>query len=89
MKKIYEDGGERQPIEEISSGAFDFSNTEPLPARQTKPSPIRTGRPADPSPQTQETVQLTKAQLDELVQQVLAAKEQSAPANAPHRVWQP
>jgi len=83
MKKIYEDGGERQPIEDVSSGAFDFSNTEPLPARQTKPSPIRTGRPAEPSPQTQETVQLTKAQLDELVQQVLAAKEQSAPANAP------
>ncbi len=85
MKKIYEDGGERQPVEEISSGAFDFSHTEPLPARQTPPSPIRTNRPA----QTGETVQLTKAQLDELVQQVLAAKEQSAPAQAPQEKPQP
>lgn len=85
MKKIYEDGGERQPVEEISSGAFDFSQTDPLPARQTPPSPIRTNRPA----QTGETVQLTKAQLDELVQQVLAAKEQSAPAQAPQEKPQP
>lgn len=85
MKKIYEDGGERQPVEEISSGAFDFSHTEPLPARQTPPSPIRTNRPA----QTGETVQLTKAQLDELVQQVLAAKEQSAPVQAPQEKPQP
>ena len=89
MKKIYEDGGERQPVEEISSGAFDFSYTEPLPARQTPPSPIRTNRPAQTPAQPQETVQLTKAQLDELVQQVLAAKEQSAPAQAPQEKPQP
>ncbi len=89
MKKIYEDSGERQPAEEISSGAFDFSNTEPLPARQTPPSPIRTGRPAQPAAQPQETVQLTKEQLDELVQQVLAAKAQSAPAQAPQEKPQP
>ena len=83
MKKIYEDGGDRSPIEEISSGAFDFSPTDPLPPRQTPPSPIRTNRPKDPASQEPETVQLTKAQLDELVQQVLAAKEQTAPAPQP------
>ena len=79
MKKIYEDGADRPQIEDISSGAFDFSDTEPLPQkRETPESPIRTNRPAEPQ---DGTVRMTQEQLEQLLQKVLSSKEQ--PADAP------
>lgn len=78
MKKIYEDGGDRPQIEDISSGVFDFSDTEPLQTkRETPPSPIRTNRPPDPAqPSAEGTVQLTSEQLQQLL--ALAAKQTNA-----------
>lgn len=84
MKNIYEDGADRPPIEDVSSGAFDFSGDDPRPPRPAQPSPIRTNRPPDADPpQPEGTVQLTQKQLDQLVQQVLAAKEQPASSAQP------
>lgn len=79
MKKIYEDGGDRPQIEDISSGAFDFSDTEPLPARrETPPSPIKTNRPQQPGEAPAEPpVQLTQEQLQQLL--ALAAKQAEVP----------
>ena len=78
MKKIYEDGGDRPQIEDISSGAFDFSETEPLQTkRETPPSPIRTNRPRQPDEApAQGAVQLTQEQLQQLL--ALAAKQTEA-----------
>ena len=75
MKKIYEDGGDRPQIEDISSGAFDFTDTEPLqPKREAPPSPIRTNRPPEQTEAPAEgTVQLTQEQLQQLL--ALAAKQ--------------
>jgi len=70
MKKIYEDGADRSPIEEISSGVFDFSPSDPLPPRPAPPAP---------APQPDTPVQLTQQQMDQLVQQVLAAQPQPQP----------
>ena len=80
MKKIYEDGGDRPQIEDISSGAFDFSDTEPLQTRrETPPSPIKTNRPQQPEEAPAEgTVQLTQEQLQQLL--ALAAKQTEAAA---------
>ena len=81
MKKIYEDGGDRPQIEDISSGAFDFSDADPLPPqRETPPSPIRTNRPqASSAAPDQAGVQLTQEQLQQLL--ALAAK-QTEPSEA-------
>ena len=75
MKKIYEDGGDRPQIEDISSGAFDFTDTEPLQTkREAPPSPIRTNRPQQPDEAPAEgTVQLTQEQLQQLL--ALAARQ--------------
>ena len=85
MKKIYEDGGDRPNIEDISSGAFDFTDTEPLPGnREAPPSPIRTNNPAAvrPAP-AEETVRLTNEQLEQVVQKVLAEQQTGTPSAAP------
>ena len=80
MKKIYEDGADRPQIEDISSGAFDFTDTEPLQTKREAPeSPIRTNNPAQPP---EPTVQMTQEQLEQLLQKVLSSKEQPA-ADAP------
>ncbi len=78
MKKIYEDGGDRPNIEDISSGAFDFSDTEPLQTkREAPPSPIRTNRPQQaPEAPAEGAVQLTQEQLQQLL--ALAAKQTEA-----------
>ena len=85
MKKIYEDGADRPQIEDISSGAFDFTDADPLPQkRETPPSPIRTNNPDAPQKavDAEPTVQMTQEQLEQLLQKVLASKEQQ-PAAAP------
>ena len=79
MKKIYEDGGDRPQIEDISSGAFDFTDTEPLQTKRVAPpSPIRTNRPQQPDEAPAEgTVQLTQEQLQQLL--ALAARQTETP----------
>ena len=76
MKKIYEDGADRPQIEDISSGAFEFTDTEPLQTKREAPeSPIRTNNPTQPQ---EPTVQMTQEQLEQLLQKVLSSKEQPA-----------
>lgn len=69
MKKIYEDDSDRLQIEDISSGAFDFSDDGPLlTKRETPPSPIRTNRPQPPAETPEQgTVQLSQEQLQKLL----------------------
>lgn len=83
MKRIYEDGGDRSQIEDISSGAFDFSDTEPLTQKKAVPeSPIRTNRPQPPAePAAESAVQLTPEQLQQLL--ALAAKQTEAASESP------
>lgn len=83
MKKIYEDGADRPQIEDISSGAFDFTDADPLPQKRATPqSPIRTNNPdaAQEAANAEPTVQMTQEQLEQLLQKVLASKEQPADA---------
>ena len=90
MKKIYEDGADRPQIEDISSGAFDFTDADPLPQKRATPqSPIRTNNPdaAQEAANAEPTVQMTQEQLEQLLQKVLAVasgKEVRAEANGFH-----